>query len=59
MRILHPKEIGNGLRQVHTRILSDALAQASLDLDQNKVPKNLLVKEPSLSAQGIGGSCGR
>ena len=27
--------------------------------DQNKVPKNLLVKEPSLSAQGIGGSCGR
>ena len=27
--------------------------------DQNKVPKNLLVNEPSLSAQGIGGSCGR
>jgi hypothetical protein len=27
--------------------------------DQNNVPKNLLVNEPSLSAQGIGGSCGR
>jgi hypothetical protein len=28
-------------------------------VDQNKVPNNLLVNEPSLSTQGIGGSCGR
>jgi hypothetical protein len=28
-------------------------------VDQNKVPNNLLVNEPSLSTQEIGGSCGR
>jgi hypothetical protein len=28
-------------------------------VDQNKVPNNLLVNEPFLSTQGIGGSCGR
>ena len=27
--------------------------------DQNKVPNNLLVSEPSLSTQRIGGRCGR
>jgi len=29
-----------------------------LNVDQNKAPKNLLVNEPSLSTQGIGGSSG-
>jgi hypothetical protein len=28
-------------------------------VDQNKVPNNLLVNEPSLSTQRIGGRCGR
>jgi hypothetical protein len=28
-------------------------------VDQNKVPNNLLVNDPSLSTQGIGGSSGR
>jgi hypothetical protein len=28
-------------------------------VDQNKVPNNLLVSEPSLSTQRIGGRCGR
>jgi lipopolysaccharide export system protein LptC len=28
-------------------------------VDQNQVPNNLLVNEPSLSTQRIGGSCGR
>ena len=28
-------------------------------VDQNRVPNNLLVNEPSLSTQGIGGRCGR
>jgi uncharacterized glyoxalase superfamily metalloenzyme YdcJ len=28
-------------------------------VDQNEVPNNLLVNEPSLSTQRIGGSCGR
>ena len=28
-------------------------------VDQNKVPNHLLVNEPSLSIQGIGGNCGR
>jgi hypothetical protein len=32
---------------------------ATLHVDQNKVPNNLLVNEPSLSTQGIGGSSGR
>jgi hypothetical protein len=36
-----------------------AHAYRNAHVDQNKVPNNLLVKEPSLSTQGIGGSCGR
>jgi hypothetical protein len=32
---------------------------ATRHADQNKVPNNLLVNEPSLSTQGIGGSSGR
>jgi hypothetical protein len=28
-------------------------------VDQNTVPNHLLVNEPPLSAQGIGGSCGQ
>jgi hypothetical protein len=28
-------------------------------IDQNTVPNNLLVNEPSLSTQRIGGRCGR
>ena len=32
---------------------------ATPHVDQNKVPNNLLVNEPSLSTQGIGGSSGR
>jgi hypothetical protein len=34
-------------------------AYRNADVDQNRVPNNLLVNEPSLSTQGIGGSCGR
>src|SRR5262245_28881091 len=29
------------------------------NVDQNNVPNHLLVNEPCLSAQGIGGSCGQ
>src|SRR5262249_27093546 len=36
-----------------------ARAYRNARVDQNKVPKNLLVNEPSLSTQRIGGSCGR
>jgi hypothetical protein len=36
-----------------------SVAERSAHVDQNKVPNNLLVNEPSLSTQGIGGSCGR
>ena len=36
-----------------------ARAYRNAHVDQNKVPNNLLVNEPSLSTQGIGGSCGR
>ncbi len=36
-----------------------ARAYRNADVDQNKVPNNLLVNEPSLSTQRIGGSCGR
>jgi hypothetical protein len=36
-----------------------ARAYRNAHVDQNKVPKNLLVNEPSLSTQRIGGSCGR
>ena len=32
---------------------------ATFHVDQNKVPNNLLVNEPSLSIQGIGGRSGR
>jgi hypothetical protein len=32
---------------------------ATLHVDQNKVPNNFLVNEPSWSTQGIGGSSGR
>jgi hypothetical protein len=28
-------------------------------VNQNKVPNHLLVNEPTLSTQGIGGSCGQ
>jgi hypothetical protein len=36
-----------------------ARAYRNAHVDQNKVPNNLLVNEPSLSTHGIGGSCGR
>jgi hypothetical protein len=36
-----------------------ARANRNAHVDQNKVPNNLLVNEPSVSTQGIGGSCGR
>jgi hypothetical protein len=36
-----------------------ARAYRNAHVDQNKVPNNLLVNEPSLSTQGTGGSCGR
>ena len=44
-----PQELGAGQRcaAIHSPRL------------QSKVPNHLLVNEPSLSTQGIGGSCGR
>ena len=39
-------------------LLRHARAYRNAHADQNKVPNNLLANEPSLSTQGIGGSCG-
>jgi hypothetical protein len=36
-----------------------ARAYRNAHVDQNRAPNNLLVNEPSLSTQGIGGNCGR
>jgi hypothetical protein len=47
------------VRQNVARGNRHARAYRNAHVDQNKVPNNLLVSEPSLSTQGIGGSCGR
>jgi hypothetical protein len=49
----------NYARQNVARGNRHARAYRNAHVDQNKVPNNLLVNEPSLSTQGIGGSCGR
>src|SRR6516165_11858783 len=45
--------LSNRKRKRHARAYRNA------HVDQNRVPNNLLVNEPSLSTQGIGGNCGR
>jgi putative ABC transport system substrate-binding protein len=62
------REPNSGSRAIeHVRAFPDepvdlgrlAHAYRNACVNQNKVPNHLLVNEPSLSTQGIGGSCGR
>src|SRR5215475_1189667 len=53
--------IGSPLKRSPARALDRKLARArshTIGLE-NEVPNHLLVNEPSLSTQGIGGRCGR
>jgi hypothetical protein len=58
-----PKSLWDCLAQLWRQKVAQgdrhARATRNIRIHQNKAPNHLLVSEPALSTQGIGGSCGQ